>query len=762
MVRSAQQSTNPELVLQEEVRRYEIALEDLRIHKIELEMQNDELRRIGFELEIARARYFELYDLAPVGYCTINAVDLVLETNLTVSTLLGQTRLAMQKKPFHRFIHPDQQPAYTQAHRQLFETGETLSLDVQLLKKSGVHFWAHLEATIRPDSPENSEKDTDRPIAAWIVISDISERKRTEEALRESEAKFRTIFEQAAVGVAVLETQTGKYERINQVYCDFIGYTPEEMTQMGFQNVTYPDDTQANIDHNAQLIAGQIHSFALEKRYVRRDGSVVWGKLTASPLWKPGDTPHTYFHIAVVEDITERKRMEQELLLSELDLAEAQSIAHIGSWKWDVNNREVTWSDEMFRIFGIDKNSYTGRLGDAARNAMHPDDLYIVMPDNAANIANVPFEYRIIRTDGAIRLIWAKAANTIFDQDGKPTLLFGVAQDITERKQAEQALLEVHKQMESIIESTRAGTWIWNIQTGETIFNETWAQIIGYSLDELVPTTIKTWEMLTHPDDVKQSNELLERHFEDKLSNYDCELRMKHKDGHWVWIHDYGRVFTRTDDGKPLLMFGTHTDITESKLAEEKKQLLTAELEKLSVTDTLTQLSNRRYFMQRVLEEINRESRNNQPLCLLMLDLDEFKKINDTYGHAIGDLVLQQVAKVLRSNVREIDILGRIGGEEFAVLLPNTLLQDAVILAERMRQSIENAPIDISIQPVRITISIGAAEYHDEMSSMSDLLRNADQAMYLAKYSGRNCVRIFPDNLPRTEGAKPSRFEVGT
>jgi PAS domain S-box-containing protein len=155
--------------------------------------------------------------------------------------------------------------------------------------------------------------DAGKLTAAIVVFTDITERKHVEDALRESEERFRAIFEQAAVGVALLETKTGRYVRINQKYCDFLGYTPEEILQKGFQNVTYPEDVQANIDHNALLISGQIRTFSLEKRYVRRDGNIVWGKLTASSLWHPGETPDTYYHIAVVENITERKQAEEEI-----------------------------------------------------------------------------------------------------------------------------------------------------------------------------------------------------------------------------------------------------------------------------------------------------------------------------------------------------------------------------------------------------------------------------------------------------------------
>jgi len=140
--------------------------------------------------------------------------------------------------------------------------------------------------------------------------------------------------------------------------------------------------------------------------------------------------------------------------------------------------------------------------------------------------------------------------------------------DVTERKKNESAMAESVLKMKSIIEGTHQGTWEWNVQTGETTFNDTWAELIGYTLDELAPITINTWEAFAHPDDLKRSGELLRKHFSGESPYCESESRMKHKDGHWVWILDRGKVLTRTADGKPLLMFGTHTDITEAKQTE--------------------------------------------------------------------------------------------------------------------------------------------------------------------------------------------------
>jgi PAS domain S-box-containing protein len=125
--------------------------------------------------------------------------------------------------------------------------------------------------------------------------------------------------------------------------------------------------------------------------------------------------------------------------------------------------------------------------------------------------------------------------------------------------------------LQSIIDCSRIGTWEWNVQTGETVFNDIWAQIIGYTLDELSPVSIKTWEAFAHPEDMKISDVLLERHFSGELPYYDTECRMKHKNGHWVWVHDRGKVVSWTDDGKPLMMYGTHSDISERKKSEQNQ-----------------------------------------------------------------------------------------------------------------------------------------------------------------------------------------------
>ncbi|HMA76441.1 MAG TPA: transporter substrate-binding domain-containing protein [Candidatus Krumholzibacteriaceae bacterium] len=154
----------------------------------------------------------------------------------------------------------------------------------------------------------------------------------------------------------------------------------------------------------------------------------------------------------------------------------------------------------------------------------------------------------------------------------------GLQEYIAQLEKAEKVLAAERENLANVIEGTRAGTWRWNVQTGEKAYNERWAEIIGYTLDELTPASVETWEKLVHPEDLTKSNALLKKHFSGELPYYVCSCRMKHKDGRWVWIHDRGRVITWTKDGDPLMMFGIDLDINDRKQAEEEQKKLRAQL----------------------------------------------------------------------------------------------------------------------------------------------------------------------------------------
>jgi diguanylate cyclase (GGDEF)-like protein len=183
--------------------------------------------------------------------------------------------------------------------------------------------------------------------------------------------------------------------------------------------------------------------------------------------------------------------------------------------------------------------------------------------------------------------------------------------------------------------------------------------------------------------------------------------------------------------------------ILEQKRADEQILELNTKLERLAMTDELTGLMNRRSFFIQGENEIKRAQRHQTPLSLLMLDVDRFKAVNDRYGHDAGDRVLQHVALKLIEIVREIDMVARMGGEEFSLLLPNTGAENAVKLAERVRLAIERGSCQIQDQSINVTVSIGVASYSKDTSSLEAILRHADDSMYQAKNQGRNRVVVL-------------------
>ena len=178
-------------------------------------------------------------------------------------------------------------------------------------------------------------------------------------------------------------------------------------------------------------------------------------------------------------------------------------------------------------------------------------------------------EYRVRHRDGSIRRV-SERGRAVFDEDGEVRHLDGFILDVTERTRLAEQLQREQQRLRSILDGTNVGTWEWNVQSGATVFNERWAEIVGYELAELEPVSIETWASFVHPEDLALSNALLEEHFAGRSAFYDCEARMRHRDGHWVWVHDRGRVASWTADGQPLWMAGTHQDIAERKRVEQE------------------------------------------------------------------------------------------------------------------------------------------------------------------------------------------------
>jgi diguanylate cyclase (GGDEF)-like protein/PAS domain S-box-containing protein len=303
------------------------------------------------------------------------------------------------------------------------------------------------------------------------------------------------------------------------------------------------------------------------------------------------------------------------------------------------------------------------------------------------------------------------------------------------REIAAAEVAEKKLRLESIIEGTRTGTWEWNVATGEVKVNNHWADMLGYNLAELDRFSMATWQKMVHPEDLAASKELLEKHFAGMLPNYESDLRVQHKDGRWVWVHSRGRVMSRMRDGSPKMMFGTYKDISQRKLVE-------AQMQHVAHHDNLTGLPNRALLDDRLHQILLTARREKTRFALVYIDLDEFKPVNDNYGHAIGDELLRQAARRMLDCVRASDTVARVGGDEFvAVLARIQHKDDAQAVTEKMRAVLAD-PFMLDGIEVKISSSIGIAIYPEHGEDEEALSINADAAMYRAKKGGRNQVQM--------------------
>jgi len=272
--------------------------------------------------------------------------------------------------------------------------------------------------------------------------------------------------------------------------------------------------------------------------------------------------------IAVVQAL-ESRRMARGFLASETRFRTLSEASPLGMFAADAAGACTYTNARWQAIYGL---SETEALGHGWSHALHPDDKAAVFAqwERASSLKQeFDMEFRVRHHDGAVRHVRA-VARALLDGDDEVTGYVGSVEDITERLQSRRTLDEERVRLAAIIQGTGAGTWEWNVQTGETRFNERWAEIVGATLDELSPTTIQTWADLAHPEDMARSAALLQAHFAGETATYECEARMRHRDGHWVWVLDRGKVLTSTADGRPEWMFGTHLDITARKAQEDR------------------------------------------------------------------------------------------------------------------------------------------------------------------------------------------------
>ena len=280
------------------------------------------------------------------------------------------------------------------------------------------------------------------------------------------------------------------------------------------------------------------------------------------------------------------------------------------------------------------------------------------------------------------------------------------------------------------------GHWYWNRKTNTVTFNPLKVTALGYDKSE-IPKHVN-FQFFTdklHPDDYQKIMNIMTDHLNGKTTVYEAEYRIRTKNGKYKWYYDRGKVTKHDDNGKPLFLSGIVFDITEKKETQLELEYKNKILAEMSTIDGLTKINNHRALAEYLKAEVSDANRTNNPLSVAIFDIDDFKKVNDSKGHIYGDQVLIDVAANIKNSIRISDVAGRYGGEEFMVIFPNTDLETATKISERIRQAIESYSF---VDGLKITISGGIKEY--EREDMTELINLADKNLYKAKKNGKNQI----------------------
>ncbi|RUO39485.1 sensor domain-containing diguanylate cyclase [Pseudidiomarina aestuarii] len=367
---------------------------------------------------------------------------------------------------------------------------------------------------------------------------------------------------------------------------------------------------------------------------------------------------------------------------------------------------------------------------------IHPNDVdpLIAASDRAAiDNTDWSYEFRMLKPSG--ETVWLEAYNHSRARADGSLEWTGYLNDISERKRLERELAVSELRFRTFVENANDIIYTVSAEGELTYLSPNWEKLLGYSVSASLS---KPFTDFVHPDDVGRCYRFLESVLAEDHKYESVEYRVRHRAGHWQWHTSTASMVTEAD-GSTKYYLGIARDVTTQKKQMEK-------IAKMAQHDMLTELPNRTYFGEILEHNISRATRKNRALAVLFIDLDKFKPVNDSHGHAIGDELLIAVAGRLRKCLRAGDVACRAGGDEFIALLNDLDPQDqtlnfASMIAERIRAELAD-PFDIEDLHLSVTASIGIASFPHHAQQLGDLLRAADQAMYVAKNEGRNCVRM--------------------
>ncbi|ESX22939.1 diguanylate cyclase [Mesorhizobium sp. L2C067A000] len=593
-------------------------------------------------------------------------------------------------------------------------------------------------------------------LAALFIYRILDDRRQ----IAESEQRFRRAMEDSAIGIAIVGLD-GRIHETNPAFAAMLGYSKQEIEALTFFQITHPDDVQIGRETMDGMRAGTVNAFHFEKRYLRKDGTPVWAHLAGSVIRDEKSGSPLYL-VSQIEDIDARKQSEARIAEAETRWNFALASAGQGVWDLDMRKGGTTYSATWVKMLGYADGELDGDP-DRWLAMIHPDDRENVAEADRAHLeGRTPFfeaEFRMRHKDGHWVWILDRGKTLERDKDGRLVRAIGSLTDITQRKQTEESLivsaamladekerLRVTLQSigDAVICTDAANRITFMNPVAEKLTGVVGAEALGktlghvyWAVDEETGQRIgMTRPALGSASPVDQNSRAVLIRRDDTR----CSIRQV-----------VSPIMNDRQEFCGLVI--VFQDFTDARALQ--RQLAYA-----AAHDALTGLANRSSFI-RTMEELvdrSRKAGTARPAGehhFMFIDLDHFKLVNDTGGHAAGDALLKRVAEAIRGALGPEDIVARLGGDEFAVILKAGPSAGARIAARSVIDAIRGLQFSWDGRPHAIDASIGLAPIHSNSGEVDEIIARADAACYAAKAAGRGCVSVAPDDTGSRGQAEP-------
>ncbi|GEM_PF-1964265 len=537
-------------------------IQELSIHQVELQFQEEELQLRMVDLEKAHQLYLENFTQAPLPILRVDAALRVLEANLQGLELIASVPGRPIAQLFSRNCVLEKGDEISRFVLEVVESpGRPLSGPSVLLHHGtlGDRFYRLLG--FLGESGQSG-------VTLYFQDETLTRELKSEQAIQSR--RIENMVRSTRLGVWEWDVRAERC-LINQQGADILGRSMETLNTWGSREWAACFGWELTADElkaQKRRFTREQPRYEAEHKLCHPAGHLIWVRIQGEVLeFSSRGSPLRMF--GSLQDIT-LERQEREQIEERNRVLEGVIESQVSGY-WDCNllTREEYLSPSFKAMFGYKPDEMENTMD--AWQALVPEEDFIPMwklfEQHMDSHGEVPFETELRYRHKEGHLVWVFCFGKVIEwsEEGEAVRAVGGHIDISRAKKLEQRLTLETQRLQNIIAGTEVGTWEWNIPTGEARFNERWVQMLGYRMDELAPMSLKTWELLTHPEDLESATRKLEDHFSGKTPNYICNLRLKHKDGHWVWILAHGRVLEWDVEGKPVWMYGLHLDISEFK-----------------------------------------------------------------------------------------------------------------------------------------------------------------------------------------------------